>query len=217
MTIRTGRFTMVALITLAVTACDIEFVAIDDAPSVLTTVHSKQVDALEAEVSVEASRLPEPPLVLVHGEEVEPVQEEPGHWSYAAQVRVDSLDPIVRVRIDLPDPVLTEIPILARAGPPVRVPDGDLLLPLEIGVLPAGVVPDWTLFLADSTGADLVTIRSVDPPAAETLHVDGSLIPTAVIEARVRRYYAHAIQGDGYAFLSQAASTVRFAVPPVEP
>lgn len=126
---------VVVLAALFLASCSVDFVAVADRTEIhLRLASSHEAAGLRASVW-SVSEGPVPVRLVVDGREVEPVDALFGRFTYRTELAVDSLEPEVRVEIEVVggESVGLAVPMLARAGSPSWLTTGELSIPVSFG------------------------------------------------------------------------------------
>lgn len=183
-----------------VSGCDIDFVAVPDVPPsqggwVMVMIQSKHEKEAEASLEISVPVADQPPLVLL-GDDLLQGEEERGRWWYRTTALFDTLQPGLDLEIQGHQAGVVPLPLLARNGPAIRRPNGDLEIPLVYGrdaADPGSGV--WRLALVDSSGHQLMNVSSRSLPLPTPLVVSSGIVPAAAAAAEITAKSADRFDG----------------------
>jgi hypothetical protein len=198
---------------LLLTACGIDFVAVeDDEPRGLVTLESEHAELAVASLVLHLSAVGAPPVVLLDGTELE-ADKDDARWLYRATPVVDTLHPRIELEIQAEDALAMTLPFVTRKGAAVWRPNGDLELPVAYGGDSSDPKLTWEVTLVDPDAEQSLTIRSRGTPLPRPIILPAVLIPTgstvAVVTARLGRGLPEA----AFPMVVQITSTARVLIP----
>jgi hypothetical protein len=203
----------------ALASCDIDFIALERVAQHGVAVYAEHAERLTADVLVVHRGDAAPPRVAIEGRDV--AQDRDGNpesdgTRFAAEVVLDSLQPLVHVRIEPAEggiPIEVVMPVLARTGAGRCLDDGDLLLRvvLDRSRLP-GATRRWSVSLATASGTTLTSVESLGT-LPDPLRLDAALVADSASSARVDVYARGSVDDPLYALTLPTISQATIALP----
>jgi hypothetical protein len=176
-----------ALAALLLSACGIDFVAVEDVdadPIASVVLRSEHGETVEASLGVLLSRRGAPPVVLLGGSALQ-AEEDGEFWEYRATPVVDTLQPRFELEIQVEQGLSVQMPFVTRMGPAVWRPNGDLELPVAYGGDASDPQLRWSVELVDSDGRTSLRINSNRTPLPRPIVLPAALIPPGATAAYV--------------------------------
>lgn len=180
----TRRLRLILAVSIPLLACDVDFLAVEETRSGWIVVRTQQESSFETAIEILLPGEGSPPLVLLDGVDLQSERDR-GHWRVQDSASVDTLWPGLELQLGARDPLLLQIPLVARNGAAVWRQDGDLELPLVAGRESSGSLSTWQVGLVDSTGVRSVAMFSRGEALPTPLVLPAALVPSGAVAAEV--------------------------------
>lgn len=206
------RLLWVPLTAALLTACDLDFIAVDAVRQGAVMLRTHQRSTFEASVLLSLPGEDSPPAVRLGGAAL-PGARDGGQWQFQDHVVVDSLQTQLELVIQGSDLLVLSLPLLTRSGPAAWRPNGDLELPLSFG--DGGIRADslWEVALLDSIGLPLGGINSQSAQLPSALVLPGQLVSARAVAAEVSVRLHRQIDEGPYPLTLFVIGSVRFPLP----